>query len=653
MAKKCILFVRVSTEQQSFDEQEKELYEMAIKDGYEKENIIPIAYKESAIKLSEEERMGLNEMKFRIDTDPDIDSCYVWEISRISRTKSVLFHVEEYLIKHHIQLIIKNPYHKLLKDDGSIDEGAEMVFVLYGQLAEAEMRNRKERFKRGKKDNAKNDKYNGGYIPYGYYIKDDKTFGIKEEEKKVILDVFEWYESGKYSITQIVRKLQEKHIDEKRHFTLSFVQNILTNKLLTGELQEDRDITCVVKGTERKWHQYPRKYPQIIPIEQYLRCREIASKNKTNADKTKNIYYGNKIFRCPECGRYAVGVSNRAIYRCYDAYNTNRLLEGYLEETRCKNRKNYSINIIDTILWHCASYWEVMKSIINKKETKEKYLDKIQEIEHQKRIAQKRIEDYEKQIERIINLHIKGHLDEKKYEQKYRLVQNEIDGSNIKIRTYEKDIRRYHSLIEAMEIDDIYKTEIKGQGINFFINTKEWKSFMKNIEAITDEEKRYDIVHNNVKSLDVQEKEIDHIFDIGMRRIKMRIYTVSSFDERKLYFYVISNNGRGAAIYVKAHPIHTSSHFQLPTEPDIPVIQRYDNIKRTKDREKKKAAKQEQKAQRREGKFTIRELMAISGFGYAKIHYAIVHNHLKAEKDANEFVITKEDWENFYMPHDV
>ena len=39
---KAILLVRVSTKAQDFDEQEREIYNMAIKDGYLPECIIPV-----------------------------------------------------------------------------------------------------------------------------------------------------------------------------------------------------------------------------------------------------------------------------------------------------------------------------------------------------------------------------------------------------------------------------------------------------------------------------------------------------------------------------------------------------------------------------------------------------------------------------------
>mgnify|MGYP000839535591 CR=1 FL=1 len=41
---KAILLVRVSTNKQDFDEQEKELYDLAIKDGYTDEEILSLIH---------------------------------------------------------------------------------------------------------------------------------------------------------------------------------------------------------------------------------------------------------------------------------------------------------------------------------------------------------------------------------------------------------------------------------------------------------------------------------------------------------------------------------------------------------------------------------------------------------------------------------
>ena len=83
---KAILLVRVSTDRQSFDEQEQQLFQLAIKDGYSEDNIIPICEKESGRKLKEDERKGLNKMKELIESDSSINCVYAWEISRIARS---------------------------------------------------------------------------------------------------------------------------------------------------------------------------------------------------------------------------------------------------------------------------------------------------------------------------------------------------------------------------------------------------------------------------------------------------------------------------------------------------------------------------------------------------------------------------------------
>ena len=67
---KAILLVRVSTLSQTYEQQTKDLVSVAVKDGYSEKDLIIIENKESAIKNDEEHRLGLVEMKERIESDP-------------------------------------------------------------------------------------------------------------------------------------------------------------------------------------------------------------------------------------------------------------------------------------------------------------------------------------------------------------------------------------------------------------------------------------------------------------------------------------------------------------------------------------------------------------------------------------------------------
>ena len=91
--------------QQDLKQQTEEILNEVYKDGFKKEDIILIEDKESAIKLSEEERRGLNKLKECIYADNNISTVYIYELSRLSRRQLVLFSVRDFLIKNGIQLI--------------------------------------------------------------------------------------------------------------------------------------------------------------------------------------------------------------------------------------------------------------------------------------------------------------------------------------------------------------------------------------------------------------------------------------------------------------------------------------------------------------------------------------------------------------------
>ena len=148
------LFVRVSTLGQQLESQEESLRRAALADGYNEADFIVIGKKESAIKLSEEEREGLNELKSLIETE-ELDCIYIAELSRLSRRPQILYSIRELLLHHKIQLKCLHPQFSLLTDDRTkYDATANIIFSLFGALAEQEMLEKKERFARGKRQKA-------------------------------------------------------------------------------------------------------------------------------------------------------------------------------------------------------------------------------------------------------------------------------------------------------------------------------------------------------------------------------------------------------------------------------------------------------------------------------------------------------------------
>lgn len=139
MENKAIILSRVSSNHQTLEQQTEAVLKEVRRDGYTDDNIIIIEDKESAIKLSEEERNGLNKMKEYIKNDPSINAVYLYELSRLSRRQLVLFSIRDFLIERGIQLVCVQPPMKLLDEDGKMSTTAAITFALYSTLSETEM----------------------------------------------------------------------------------------------------------------------------------------------------------------------------------------------------------------------------------------------------------------------------------------------------------------------------------------------------------------------------------------------------------------------------------------------------------------------------------------------------------------------------------
>lgn len=189
---KAIGLIRVSTQAQQLESQSIKVKEAILRDGFKEEDIILIEDKESGSKLSEEERSGLNRLKHIIETD-EVSAVYSYEISRISRRASVVFSIRDYLISKGVQLVILNPYFKMLKDDGSLSEMSNIFFGVFSSLSENETYIRTERVMRGKEKKTAEGKLACGYPIYGYTV-DSNHYIIREPtQAPIVQEIFERY----------------------------------------------------------------------------------------------------------------------------------------------------------------------------------------------------------------------------------------------------------------------------------------------------------------------------------------------------------------------------------------------------------------------------------------------------------------------------
>ena len=521
---KAILLVRVSTTVQELKEQEREVYEMAINDGYKDEDIIPICEKESAIKLKEEERLGLNRLKEVVENEV-VKDVYIWEVSRLARTKKVLFSMEEYFITRKIQVTFKAPnFFRLLNNDGTLNEGADMIFTIYAQMAESEMRTKLSRFKRSKDARRKQGYFTGGYILYGYTTDEDLRLIPKEGEADVVRMLYTHYLTGKYSFRSLAKEVRDNGLFTDKSFTATqtAINHILTNTAYAGVPSgEGSKMTLKTDGNV---------YPPLVTLEMVERCKEIAQKNIIEPKKKySTFYFGKGILRCPECGKVMMAVKARNFYHC----------------SKCNCKTTININMVDSALWAVAAPLYTVKMQNKAEGQKEYYETEIETLKGKIAVANTEIVKLQDRAEKVeYKAYVEGTMAIAKADAFIGELNNKITTQRKQITTFENQIRDFENLL--VEFCGDYDGE-----------------FIEDVASIKDEQIRYDIVHQTIKMATIERVEgfkmrtIITIWDLNDNTHK---YLLNSHNHK--IYSKFTNEGVGITEVEGAYEERFQSNFQ-------------------------------------------------------------------------------------------
>ena len=446
MEKKCICFCRVSTQLQSLDEQKETVIANAIADGYKRDEIAIVEGKESAIKLKEEERQTIAEMKKIISENPSIESVYVFAIDRLARRVSVILSVKDYLTEHKINLVFLNP-HKMgtLRKDNKTgemveDELTSLLLMLLSYGADMEMKIKKERFETAKNALRRQGKIASGRVLYGYKKLDDNSIGIDKDEAKIVRYIYDLYLKEDISLQAVYKRLiAEGKWDKtmRKRSTGTRIRMILTNPAYCGENPLQRS-----KG--KKGVMRTENYPAIITADMQsevlakLKLRNNMAIPKTD---TKTIYYGKGIvkFRTEEGKEYVMSPIRRDIQ--YAIKEDNAMA-------------SISCNVIDSILWNEAQELKEKNVFLDFEESTEKYTESIEANKHTIATIQLKLDDVSSRKEKAFRMYLNGGVSE----EIYNSVMKEIDED---ISNYTKEIARLESANASMQmmIDEYQKSQ--------------------------------------------------------------------------------------------------------------------------------------------------------------------------------------------------
>jgi ribosomal protein L32 len=186
-------------------------------------------------------------------------------------------------------------------------------------VAEIERENILEQTMNGRREKARQGKWNGGPAPYGYSLKDD-TLIIEEGEAEVVRTIFDKFVYtnmgytgiAKYLNLQGIKKTPRKKTDIEE-FSAHFIKILLDNPVYCGKIAYGRRAREKVKGTKADYKVVNKQdfclvdglHEGIVDEELWERAHE---KRQETGVKSESKYGKERahlltgIIKCPKCG---------------------------------------------------------------------------------------------------------------------------------------------------------------------------------------------------------------------------------------------------------------------------------------------------------------------------------------------------------------
>ena len=323
---RCYIYVRVSTSMQvdgySLEAQRERLLRFA---EFQEMEVVREYCDAGKSGKNISGRPEFSQMLQDIAEDRDrVDFILVFKLSRFGRNAADVLNSLQYIQDFGVNLIC-------VEDgiDSSKDSGKLTITVL-SAVAEIERENILVQTMEGRRQKAREGKWNGGQAPFGYEL-DSKngTLTVNPKEAEIVRIIFSKFVNeglGADSICDYLNQhgYQKKKVkkNELNYFSRGFIMKILDNPVYIGKIAYGRIATEKVKGSRDQYKRVKSDDYMLVDgiheaiVDQELweaariRRKETGVKwNKTHSLEHEHILSG--ILRCPVCGSGLVGTVRR------------------------------------------------------------------------------------------------------------------------------------------------------------------------------------------------------------------------------------------------------------------------------------------------------------------------------------------------------
>lgn len=390
------IYIRVSTQEQAIEgysipAQKEKLMAFCKAKDY----IIGDIYIDGGFSGANMDRPGMQKLLSDVK-NKDTDIVVVYKLDRLSRSqKDTLYLIEDVFLPRGIAFVSMQE-----SFDTSTPFGRAMVGIL-SVFAQLERENIRERSMMGKEERAKEGLWGGGMDPFGYDYIQEKDMLVPNANAELVKKAYELYLKG-YGTPRISKELGG--------ISRSKVRAWLMAPVYAGKIAHAGKI-------------YPGQHESIVSWETFLQVQEVMERRSRKRGKPVSVNVLAGLVRCKQCGAlYGSRKSHKNYY--LSCYSRTGYVPEMIKKEGCMNKN-----------WRLDKLVEMVESelfdFVYDEEYFNKKMQEEQEVEFNKEIVEKEIQDLDKKINKIMDLM----LDE---ELQIDIIKNKIIEMNNKKKQLEK-----------------------------------------------------------------------------------------------------------------------------------------------------------------------------------------------------------------------
>ena len=326
MKKKCYIYIRVSTTMQvdgySLEAQKERLMKFA---EFQEMEVVREYCDAGKSGKSITGRPEFQRMLQDVSEERDgVAFILVFKLSRFGRNAADVLNSLQFIQDYGVNLIC-------VEDgiDSSKDSGKLTITVL-SAVAEIERENILVQTMEGRKQKAREGKWNGGQAPFGYDLDSkNSTLVVNEEEAEIVRIIYDKFVHTDMGVDAICNYLNQRGYTKKKvrghelnYFARGLIMKILDNPVYTGKIAYGKNVTEKVKGTRDEYRRVKIDdylladglHEAIVDEETWEAAREKRKRtgvkwNKTHSLEHEHILSG--LLKCPVCGAGMAGTVRR------------------------------------------------------------------------------------------------------------------------------------------------------------------------------------------------------------------------------------------------------------------------------------------------------------------------------------------------------